>query len=104
MDFNFDKPFYPERELLKIIPIKRSTFYAWQSEWIAQGNDPKLMGRVTILNSTKSKRAIVYWNAKIFLEWLFTYKANQDPKYNHQQHEKNIAIAVIKGVKTNGIK
>tara|TARA_R100001510_G_C7648378_1_gene205693 strand:- start:1556 stop:1870 length:315 start_codon:yes stop_codon:yes gene_type:complete len=104
MDFNFDKPFYPERELLKIIPIKRSTFYAWQSEWIAQGNDPKLMGKVTILNSTKSKRAIVYWNAKIFLEWLFTYKANQDPKYNHQQHEKNIAIAVIKGVKTNGIK
>ena len=102
MDFNFDKPFYPERELLKIIPIKRSTFYAWQSEWIAQGNDPKLMGKVTILNSTKSKRAIVYWNAKIFLEWLFTYKANQDPKYNHQQHEKNIAIAVIKGVKTNG--
>jgi|TARA_R100001224_G_C3894797_1_gene106286 hypothetical protein len=104
MDFNFDKPFYPERELLKIIPIKRSTFYAWQSEWIAQGNDPKLMGKVTILNSTKSKRAIVYWNAKIFLEWLYTYKANQDPKYNHQQHEKNIAIAVIKGVKTNGIK
>jgi|TARA_R100001460_G_scaffold26809_3_gene54286 hypothetical protein len=104
MDFNFDKPFYPERELLKIIPIKRSTFYAWQSEWIAQGNDPKLMGKVTILNSTKSKRAIVYWNAKIFLEWLFTYKANQDPKYNHQQHEKNIAIAVLKGVKTNGIK
>jgi len=104
MDFNFDKPFYPERELLKIIPIKRSTFYAWQSEWIAQGNDPKLMGKVTILNSTKSKRAIVYWNAKIFLEWLYTYKANQDPKYNHQQHEKNIAIAVLKGVKTNGIK
>ena len=104
MDFNFDKPFYPERELLKIIPIKRSTFYAWQSEWIAQGNDPKLMGKVTILNSTKSKRAIVYWNAKIFLEWLYTYKANQDPKYNHQQHEKNIAIAVLKGVNTNGIK
>ena len=62
------------------------------------------MGKVTILNSTKSKRAIVYWNAKIFLEWLYKYKANQDPKYNHQQHEKNIAIAVLKGVKTNGIK
>ena len=49
MDFNnfkFDKPFYPERELLKIIPIKRSTFYAWQSEWIAKGNDPALMGKV----------------------------------------------------------
>ena len=50
-DFNFDKPFYTEKELLKRVPIKRSTFYAWQSEWISLGNDPKLMGKVLILNN-----------------------------------------------------
>jgi len=102
MDFKFNKPFYAESELLKIIPIKRSTFFAWQSEWIMKGNDPKDMGKVSILNSSKSKRAIVYWDAKKYLDWLFTHKANQDPQFNHQQQEKNIAIAVIKGVKTNG--
>ena len=106
MDFNnfkFDKPFYPERELLKIIPIKRSTFYAWQSEWIAKVNDPALMGKVLIINGPKSKRGIVFWNAPVFLEWLFKYKANQDPEFNHQQLEKDTAIAVITGVrKTNG--
>ena len=64
MDFKFNKPFYAESELLKIIPIKRSTFFVWQSEWIMKGNDPKEMGKVSILNSSKSKRAIVYWDAK----------------------------------------
>ena len=60
------------------------------------------MGKVLILNNPKSKRPIVYWNAKIFLEWLFKYKANQDVQYNHQQTEKNIALAVIKGAKKYG--
>ncbi len=101
-DFNFDKPFYTEKELLKRVPIKRSTFYAWQSEWISLGNDPKLMGKVLILNNPKSKRPIVYWNAKKFLEWLYKYKANQNVQYNHQQTEKNIALAVIKGAKKYG--
>ena len=99
MDFKFDNPFYSERELLKIIPIKRSTFYAWQSEWIAKGNDPKEMGKILIINGPKSKRGIVFWNAPKFLEWLFIHKANQDPQYNHQQLEKDTAIAVITGVK-----
>ena len=101
-DFNFDKAFYPEKELLKIIPIKRSTFYAWQSEWISLWNDPSLMCKFLILNNPKSKRPIVYWNSKKFLEWLYKYKANQNVQYNHQQTEKNIALAVIKGAKKYG--
>ena len=44
-----------ESELLKIIPIKRSTFYSWQSEWIANGNDPRDMGKLLILSNPKSK-------------------------------------------------
>ena len=54
MDFNFKQPFYKESELLKIIPIKRS-FYSWQSEWIANGNDPREMGKILILSNPKSK-------------------------------------------------
>ena len=102
MDFKFDKPFYSERELLKIIPIKRSTFYSWQSEWLAKGKDPKEMGKLLLKLNSKSKRPIVYWNAKKFLEWLYKYKANQNVQYNHQQTEKNIAVAVIKGAKKYG--
>ena len=54
------------------------------------------------MNNPKSKRPIVYWNAKKFLEWLYKYKANQNVQYNHQQTEKNIAVAVIKGAKKYG--
>ena len=64
-DFNFDKPFYPERAL-KNNTYQEIYFYAWQSEWISLGNDPALMGKVLILNNPKSKRPIVYWNAKKF--------------------------------------
>ena len=48
MDFKFDKPFYSERELLKLVPVKRSTFYSWQSQWISFGNDPREMGKILI--------------------------------------------------------
>ena len=101
-DFNFDKPFYTEKELLKRVPIKRSTFYAWQSEWISLGNDPKLMGKVLILNNPKSKRPIVYWNAPKYLAWLEKYKINVDPQFDYEYHNKQIAVAVVKGVKQNG--
>ena len=56
MDFKFDKPFYSERELLKVVPVKRSTFYSWQSQWISFGNDPREMGKILIQNSPTSKR------------------------------------------------
>ena len=64
-DFKFDRPFYRERDFLKIISIPRSTFYSWQSEWIAKGNDPKEMGKITMKESSS-----VYWNGPIFLKWL----------------------------------
>ena len=79
MDFNFKQPFYKESELLKIIPIKRSTFYSWQSEWIANGNDPREMGKILILSNPKSKKPLVYWDAKKFLNWVYKYKVNTDP-------------------------
>ena len=102
MDFKFDKPFYSERELLKIIPVKRATFYNWQSQWIAKGNDPKHMGKLLIRNNPKSKRPIVFWDAPKFLKWMTDYVINQDTKWDYEYHQKMIAVAVLKVVKTNG--
>jgi len=102
MDFKFDKPFYSERELLKIIPIKRSTFSSWQSEWLAKGKDPKEMGKLLLKLNSKSKRPIVYWNAPKYLAWLEKYKINVDPQFDYEYHNKQIAVAVVKGVKQNG--
>ena len=101
-EFKFEKALYKTSELIKIVSISKATFYRFVSGWISKGNDPALMGKVLILNNPKSKRPIVYWNAKKFLEWLYKYKANQNVQYNHQQTEKNIAVAVIKGAKKYG--
>jgi len=101
MDFKFTKPFYSERELLKVVPVKRSTFYSWQSHWISLGNDPREMGKILIQNSPTSKRPIVFWNAPLFLKWMSKHKIQQPTKYDYEVADKEYAIAVVKGVKTN---
>ena len=80
LDYKFDKQFFPEKELLKVIPVKRSTFFAWQSEWISKGKDPKEMGKLVFKNKSKSKRFMVYWNAPVFLKWMLDNKLDQESK------------------------
>ena len=63
LNFKFDKAFYKEADLLKVIPIARSTFYAWQNKWISQGNDPRLMGKLPVKGTST-----VYWDGAIFLK------------------------------------
>ncbi len=48
LNFKFNKPFYRVGDLLKIIPLPRSTFYKFQNEWISKGHDPADMGKVKI--------------------------------------------------------
>ena len=71
LNFKFDKAFYKEADLLKVIPIARSTFHAWQSEWISQGNDPRLMGKLPVKGTST-----VYWDGAIFLKWLYENRFN----------------------------
>ena len=94
-DFNFDKPFYPEKELLKIIPIKRSTFYAWQSEWISLGNDPALMGKVKVNNS------LVLWNGPVFLDWLYKYQSNASARFDYEHRDKKEAQLILSKINGN---
>ena len=73
MDFKFDKPFYSERELLKLVPVKRSTFYSWQSQWISLGNDPFPRRRMTHLPWD-----IIYFLGMIhFLENVIYFRGNE---------------------------
>ena len=89
-DFKFDRPFYKEKDFLKIISIPRSTFHSWQSEWISKGRDPRLMGKVYIKGSSS-----VYWNGPKFLKWLIENKIKQNPKYDYQEEQKKTALVVI---------
>ena len=100
LDFKFDKAFYKEAELLKRCPVPRSTFHKWQSEWISQGKDPKLMGKILVKGTST-----VFWNAALFLQWLIKYKFNMQTKYDYEAEDKKEAVLVItnlkKKVKTN---
>ena len=89
-DFKFDRPFYKEKEFLKIVPIPRSTFFAYQSEWISKGHDPSEMGKVEMRDSSAG-----YWNGPKFLKWLIENKIKQNPKYDYQEEQKKTALVVI---------
>ena len=93
-NFKFDRPFYKEKDFLKIISIPRSTFYSWQSEWISKGRDPRLMGKVYIKGSSS-----VYWNGPLFLDWMIKHKIKHDPKYDYEEEHKNKALVVINNLK-----
>ena len=55
-----------------------------------------------ILSNPKSKKPLVYWDAKKFLNWVYKYKVNTDPQFDYEYHSKAVAVALIKGVKKNG--
>jgi hypothetical protein len=43
----------------------------------------------------------VFWNAPLFLKWMSKHKIQQPTKYDYEVADKEYAIAVVKGVKTN---
>ena len=99
IDFTFDKPFYNEKQLLKVIPVKRSTFYSWQSEWIAKGKDPAEMGKLIMKSKPESKRLIVYWNAPKFLTWMYQNKIIKPTTYDYEIALKEHALVVFNRAK-----
>lgn len=94
LNYKFDKAFYKEADLLKVVPISRSTFYRWQSEWVSKGNDPKLMGKILVKGTST-----VFWNAALFLQWLIEYKFNMETKYDYEAEDKKKAVLVVSTIK-----
>jgi len=94
LNYKFDKAFYKESELLKRLPIPRSTFHRWQTEWISKGNDPKLMGKILVKGTST-----VFWNGALFLQWLIKYKFNMETKYGYEVADKNEAMLVVSTLK-----
>jgi len=94
LNYKFDKAFYKEADLLKVVPIPRSTFYRWQSEWVSKGNDPKLMGKILVKGTST-----VFWNAALFLQWLIEYKFNMETKYDYEAEDKKKAVLVVSTIK-----
>ena len=84
-NFKFDRPFYKEKEFLKIVPVPRSTFFHWQNEWISKGYDPLEMGKMEMRDSSA-----VYWNGPKFL---------QNPKYDYEEEHKKTALVVVNKLK-----
>ena len=89
-DFKFNKAFYKEAELLKIVPVPRSTFYSWQCEWVSKGNDPKLMGKILVKGTST-----IFWDGAIYLNWLYENKFNMETKYTYEAEDKKKAVLVI---------
>ena len=48
IEYKFSKAFLTEKDFLKEIPVSKATFHRWQREWIANGNDPRDMGKILI--------------------------------------------------------
>ena len=90
LNYNFDKAFYKEADLLKVVPIPRSTFHKWQSEWISKGQDPKLMGKILVKGTST-----VFWDAAKFLKWLYENKFNMETKYDYEAEDKKKAVLVV---------
>ena len=93
-NFKFDRPFYKEKEFLKIINISRSTCFKWQSEWIQKGGDPRDMGKVLINGSTTC-----YWNGPKYLDWMIKYKVNHKVKYDYEEVDKQKALLLVSNLK-----
>ena len=90
LNFKFDKAFYKEADLLKVIPIARSTFYKWQNEWISKGKDLELMGKLPVKGSST-----VFWDGAKYLKWLYENKFNMQTKYDYEVEDKNKAVLVV---------
>jgi hypothetical protein len=93
LNFKFNQPFYKVGDLLKIIPIPRSTFYKFQNEWINKGHDPADMGKVKI-NGIRYG----YWDAQKFLNWLIANKI-KGARYDYEVQEQEQVKQVLGFVK-----
>jgi len=88
LNFKFNQPFHRVRDLLKIIPLPRSTFYKFQNEWISKGHDPADMGKVKVEGIRYG-----YWDAQKFLNWLIANKikgARYDYEVQDQEQVKQV--------------
>ena len=78
IEYKFSKAFLTEKDFLKEIPASKATFHRWQREWIANGNDPRDMGKILIKGSS-----IVYWDGQLWLKWFFNHKVNQKVQFDY---------------------
>jgi len=88
LNFKFNQPFYKVGDLLKIIPLPRSTFYKFQNEWISKGHDPADMGKVEVEGVR-----LGYWDAQKLLNWLIANKikgARYDYEVQDQEEVKQV--------------
>ena len=93
LNFKFNQPFYKVGDLLKIIPIPRSTFYKFQNEWINKGHDPADMGKIKV-NGIRYG----YWDAQKFLNWLIANKI-KGARYDYEVQEQEQVKQVLGFVK-----
>ena len=89
LNFKFNQPFYKVGDLLKIIPLPRSTFYKFQNEWIFKGHDPADMGKVKI-NGIRYG----YWDAQKFLNWLIANKI-KGARYDYELRDQDEVKQVL---------
>ena len=94
IEYKFSKAFLTEKDLLKEIPVSRATFHRWQREWIANGNDPRDMGKILIKGSS-----IVYWDGQLWLKWFFNHKVNQKVKFDYEHQDKQRALVLVQNLK-----
>jgi len=92
--YTFKKIFYTEEELLKEFNLSRSYLYQIVKDWVDQGNDAILMGKLPRMNIKN------LWDPRKFLSWLEEHKFSQQKYYNEdKQIEK--AKAVVVSLNTN---
>ena len=91
--FQFNKLWYPQEEILKIIPIPRATFYRMQDELTEQGRELAEMGKVKIKGVKE-----VLWDPVKLVQLLNNEKVNQPIKYDYEskkREETRVAVGVF---------
>ena len=92
--FTFTQLWYTTTDLLKLIPISRSTFYKMHRELIEQGNDGSQMGKVVIKGTENT-----LWCPVKFVSYLKKHKILTQPlQYDYEKLEQDqvkVAIGVF---------
>ena len=92
--FTFTQLWYTTTDLLKLIPISRSTFYKMHRKLIEQGKDGSEMGKVKIEGCENT-----LWCPIKFVSYLQEYKILTAPiKYDYEKSEQEdvkVAIGVF---------
>ena len=92
--FTFTQLWYTTTDLMKLIPISRSTFYKMHRELIEQGNDGSQMGKVVIEGTENT-----LWCPIKFVSYLKKHKILTQPlQYDYEKSEQEqvkVAIGVF---------